>query len=39
LEEIARPFDGATANVSAKDVLEEKTAVAGQGQVDHAEEI
>jgi hypothetical protein len=25
LEEIARLFDGATANVSGKDVLEEKT--------------
>jgi hypothetical protein len=39
LEEIARLFDGATANVSGKDVLEEKAAVAGQGQVDHAEKI
>lgn len=39
LEEIARLFDGDAANVSGKEVLGEKAAVAGRSHVEHIEDI
>ncbi len=39
LEEIARLFDGDSANVSGKEVLGEKAAIAGHGHVEHVENI
>ncbi|KUJ16312.1 general substrate transporter [Mollisia scopiformis] len=37
LEEIARLFDGDAANVSGKEVLDEKVAAAGRGHAEHIE--
>jgi hypothetical protein len=39
LEEIARLFDGASANVSGKQVLDKKSELAGSAQAQHAEEM
>jgi hypothetical protein len=39
LEEIARLFDGAEANVSGKQVLEKKSELAESAQAQHAEEL
>ncbi len=39
LEEIARLFDGASANVSGKQVLDKKSELAGPTQVQHVEEL
>jgi hypothetical protein len=39
LEEIARLFDGDAANVSGKDVLDEKEVAARRGHAEHVEEI
>ena len=39
LEEIARLFDGASANVSEKQVLDKKSELTGSAQVQHAEEL
>lgn len=38
LEEIARLFDGASANVSGKQVTEKKSELTGAAQIEHAEE-
>ncbi len=39
LEEIARLFDGASANVSGKQVLDKKLELTGSAHVQHAEEL
>jgi len=39
LEEIARLFDGASANVSGKQVLDKKSDLAGSAQIQHTEEL
>jgi hypothetical protein len=39
LEEIARLFDGAEANVSGKQVLEKKSELAESARVQHTEEL
>jgi hypothetical protein len=39
LEEIARLFDGASANVSGKQVLDKKSELAGSAQIQHTEEL
>jgi hypothetical protein len=38
LEEIARLFDGASANVSGKQVIEKKSELTGAALIEHAEE-
>lgn len=39
LEEIARLFDGASANVSGKQVLVKKSDLAGSAQIQHTEAL
>lgn len=39
LEEIARLFDGASANVSGKQVLDKKSELARSAQIQHTEEL
>jgi hypothetical protein len=39
LEEIARLFDGESANVSGKQVLDKKSDLAGSAQIQHTEEL
>jgi hypothetical protein len=38
LEEIARLFDGASANVSGKQVIDKKSELTGAAQIEHSEE-